>query len=352
MIKRKQTKKIAVGDIFIGGDAPISIQSMVKSDARQVEAVVAEILALEKVGCDLVRLGFLDLDSVKNIAAIKKQIHIPLVADIHFNYELALEAIAQGADKLRINPGNIGTFEQVKMVVAAAKEKNVPIRIGVNAGSLQKDLLAKHGGHPTAEAMVESAAAHIKILEDLDFGQIVVSLKASDVMLSIEASELFSQRFDYPLHLGITEAGTKTSSTVKSSLGIGSLLLRGIGDTIRVSMTDSNLEEVKVAKEILKSLDLRPNEPTLISCPTCSRTSWEMIPLAKQVDDYLQSVKKPIKVAVMGCAVNGPGEASEADLGVAGGSGERAVLFARRQVIKDVAVADIFEELKTAIDEF
>jgi (E)-4-hydroxy-3-methylbut-2-enyl-diphosphate synthase len=316
-----------------------------------VESVVAEILELEQVGCDIIRVGFLDIESVKNISEIKKHIHIPLVADIHFNYQLALEAIAQGADKLRINPGNIGTHDQVKMIVKAAKEKNVPIRIGVNGGSLQKDLLAKHGGHPTAAAMVASAAEHIKILEDLDFKQIAVSLKASDVLLTMQACELFSERYDYPLHLGVTEAGTKTSSTVKSSIGIGSLLLKGIGDTIRVSMTDSNIEEVKVGKEILSSLGLRSSEPTLISCPMCSRTCWDMLPITKQVDAYLQTVKKPIKVAVMGCAVNGPGEASEADIGVAGGK-DRAVLFACGQVVKDIAIDDILPELKAMVENF
>lgn len=349
MIKRRQTKKIKVGNLFIGGDAPITVQSMVKADAHDVSAVVAQILQLEQTGCDIVRLGFLDLASVKNIAAIKKQIHLPLVADIHFNYEFALEAINQGIDKLRINPGNIGGHDKVKQVVTAAKAHGVPIRIGVNAGSLQKDLLAKYGGHPTAAAMVESASEHIQILEDLDFDQIVVSLKASNVQLMTAAYRLFSQKYDYPVHLGVTEAGGELSSTVKSSMGIGSLLLDGIGDTIRVSMTGDNRQEVIVGREILKHLGLRA-EPILISCPTCSRTQWEMIPVARQVEEYLKTVKKPIKVAVMGCAVNGPGEASEADIGIAGGCG-MGVIFVHGKVVATVPQAQLYAELIKRIEQ-
>jgi (E)-4-hydroxy-3-methylbut-2-enyl-diphosphate synthase len=350
MITRTQTKKVQVANLTIGGGAPITIQSMVKADAHDVKAVVRQILALEKVGCDLVRLGFLDLESVKNIAAIKKQIHIPLVADIHFDYRFALEAINQGVDKLRINPGNIGDRDKVKQVVAAAKKNHVPIRIGVNAGSLEKDLLREAGGHPTAAAMVASASRHLKILEDLDFEQTVVSLKASDVTLMTQAYRLFAQKYDYPIHLGVTEAGGELSSTVKSSIGIGALLLDGLGDTIRVSMTAEPQEEIKVGREILKHLALKA-EPILISCPTCSRTQWDLFPVAKKVEAYLQKIKKPLKVAVMGCVVNGPGEASEADLGIAGGNG-KGIIFVRGQVVASVSETQLYPELIKRIKEF
>ena len=346
----KKTKKIKVGQLYIGGDAPITIQSMVKADAHDVKACVEQILALEAAGCDIVRLGFLDLESVRNISAIKKQIHIPLVADIHFDYRFALEAINQGIDKLRLNPGNIGGHDKVKMVVTQAKKNHVPIRIGVNAGSLQKDILARHGGHPTAEGMVESASEHIKILEDLDFDQIIISLKASDVDLMVSAYRLFAQKYDYPLHLGVTEAGTQLSSTVKSSIGIGSLLLDGIGNTIRVSLTGDNVEEVIIAREILKHLHLR-REPILISCPTCSRTQWNMIPIAKKVEQYLTTIKKPLKVAVMGCAVNGPGEAREADIGIAGGNG-MGIIFVKGEVVTTVPESQLYDELVKRIDQW
>lgn len=349
-MKRRETKQVQVGNIKIGGGAPVSIQSMVKADAHDVEACVKQILALEEAGCDLVRIGFLDLKSVRNIKAIKKRIHIPLVADIHFDYRFALEALAQGIDKLRLNPGNIGGRDKVELVVTEAKKRQVPIRIGVNAGSLQKDLLQKYGGHPTAEALVESAASHIKILEDLDYEQIVVSLKASRVELMVRAYELFAQRFSYPVHLGVTEAGSFLSSTVKSSIGIGSLLLQGIGDTIRVSMTGDNVEEIRIGKEILKHLGLRQNEPIVISCPTCSRTQWDLLPVAKKVEDYLQKIKKPLTVAVMGCAVNGPGEASEADIGIAGGNG-MGIIFVKGKVVASVPEKDLFTELKKRIED-
>lgn len=348
-MKRKLTKQVRVGNVFIGGDAPISIQSMVKADAHNVPACVEQILRLEEAGADLVRIGFLDLESVRNIGAIKKQIHIPLVADIHFDYHFALEALDQGIDKLRLNPGNIGGVENVQKVVAKAKERQVPIRIGVNAGSLQKDLLKKYGGHPTAPAMVESAASHIKILEDLDYDQIVVSLKSSNVELMVQAYHLFSQQFDYPVHLGVTEAGGPLSSTVKSSIGIGSLLLDGIGDTLRVSVTGDNTEEIKIGREILKHLHLRP-EPILISCPTCSRTQWNLIPTARKVETYLQTINKPIKVAVMGCAVNGPGEASEADIGIAGGNG-MGIIFVHGQVVATVPEDQLYDELIARIEK-
>lgn len=346
---RRKTKQVQVGSVKIGGDAPVTVQSMVKADAHDVGACVEQIWRLEEVGCEIVRIGFLDIASVKNIAAIKAKIHIPLVADIHFDYKFALEALEQGIDKLRLNPGNIGGKDKVAAVVKKAKERQVPIRIGVNAGSLQKDLLQKYGGHPTAAAMVESAAEHIKILEDLDYQQIVVSLKASDVRLMTEAYQLFSQKYDYPVHLGVTEAGGLLSSTVKSSMGIGSLLLAGIGDTLRVSITADNVEEIKVGKEILKHLGLRRDEPILISCPTCSRTQWNLIPTARRVEAYLQKIKKPLKVAVMGCAVNGPGEAAEADIGIAGGNG-MGIIFVKGKVVATVPEENLYDELIQRIE--
>jgi len=344
MIIRRKTKKIRVGNIYIGGDAPISVQTMVKVDARDVKAVVKQIRESEEVGCDMTRMNVLDMESVKNFSKIKKQIHIPIVADIHFNYLWAIEAIKQGVDKLRINPGNIGGIDKVKQVVKAAKEREIPIRIGVNAGSLEKDLLEKYGGHPTAEGLVESASRHVKVLEDLNFSNIVVSLKASDVQLMTKAYRLFSAKYDYPLHLGVTEAGTQWTGTIKSSLGIGSLLLEGIGDTIRVSLTSDHKEEIRVGWEILKHLGIRQRGATLISCPTCSRTQYNMIPLANKVEKFLAKIDKPIKVAVMGCVVNGPGEAREADVGVAGGKG-MAALFIKGKVIKTIKEEEIFPEL-------
>lgn len=348
MIKRKQTRSVQVGNIAIGGNAAVSVQTMVKVDSHDVAACVQQILAYEAAGADIVRIGFLDLDSVRNISAIKKQVHVPLVADIHFEAELALEAIRQGIDKLRINPGNIGSRDKTEAVVKAAKEHGVPIRIGVNAGSLQKDILSKYG-HPTPEALVESAAAHIKILEDLDFHDIVVSLKMSNVPKMVAAYRLFSERFDYPLHLGVTEAGPGRSSTVKSSMGIGSLLLDGIGDTIRVSMTGDGVEEVKVGREILKHLGLR-DEPILISCPTCSRTQWDLLTVAYKVEDYLAKLSTPIKVAVMGCAVNGPGEAREADIGIAGGKG-MGIIFEHGEVVATLPQEKLYDELIARIEK-
>lgn len=349
MIKRTKTKKIRVGNIYIGGNAPITVQTMVKVDAHDVKAVIRQIRESEEVGCDITRMNVLDMESVKNFSKIKKQINIPIVADIHINYLWAIEAIKQGVDKLRINPGNIGGIDKVKKVVKLAKEKKVPIRIGVNAGSLERDLLEKHDGHPTAEGMVESAGRHIKILEDLDFDQIVVSLKASDVQLMTEAYRLFSEKYDYPLHLGVTEAGTPWMGTIKSSIGIGSLLLDGVGDTIRISLSGDPREEIRVGKEILKHLGLRSG-PILISCPTCSRTQYDMIPLANKVEEYLATIDKSIKVAVMGCVVNGPGEAREADVGIAGGKAMGA-LFVKGKVVKSIKESEMFSELKKIIDK-
>jgi len=351
MINRKQTKKIPVGNIFIGGNAPIPVQTMIKSDAHNVDAVVKEILRTEEFGCEITRMGVLDMESVQNFSKIKKQIHIPIVADIHFDYRLAVEAIKQGVDKLRINPGNIGDISNVKKVVNLAKERGIPIRIGVNAGSLEKDILAKNNGHPTAQGLVESASRHIQILEDLNFNQTIVSLKASNIDLTVEAYRLFSKKYDYPVHIGITEAGTNWSGTIKSSIGIGSLLLDGIGDTLRVSLTADPSLEVRTGWEILKNLEIRDRGPRLISCPTCSRTQYNMFALVKQVEEYLGTLTKPLKVAVMGCVVNGPGEASEADVGVAGAK-DHGILFSKGKILKTVPESEMFSELKKLIEEF
>lgn len=344
-ILRRSTKKIKVGNIFIGGDAPITVQTMVKADAHDVDAVVKQILETEKYGCDITRMGVLDMESVKNFGKIKKQIHIPIVADIHFDYKLALEAIRQGVDKLRINPGNIGDISKTREVVNLAKKYKVPIRIGINGGSLEKDLPLSPKG------LVESATRHIRILEDLNYDQILVSLKTSDIKMTMEAYELFSKKYDYPVHVGITEAGTNYSGTIKSSIGIGSLLLKGIGDTIRVSLTSNPVDEVKAGLEILKQLNIRKDSPVLVSCPTCSRTQYDMMPLATKVEEFLLTIKKPIKVAVMGCVVNGPGEAREADCGVAGGK-NCGVLFVKGKVTKTVPEKDMFEELKKLITNY
>lgn len=348
MIERRKTKKVRVGNIYIGGDAPITVQTMVKVDAHDVKAVVRQIREQEEAGCDITRMNVLDTESVMNFSKIKKQIHIPIVADIHINYLWAIEAIKQGVDKVRINPGNIGGIDKVKKVVALAKERGVPIRIGVNAGSLEKDLLTKYG-HPTAEALVESAARHIKILEDLNFDQTVVSLKASDIQTMTQAYRLFSQKYDYPLHLGVTEAGPPRAGTIVSSIGIGSLLLEGIGDTIRVSLSGDPREEIRVGKEILKNLGLKKG-PILISCPTCSRTQFDMLPLVTKVEQYLENIKEPINVAVMGCIVNGPGEAREADIGIAGGKGS-GVLFLKGRIVKTIKEREMFAELVRGVKE-
>ncbi len=290
---------------------------MTNTFTKDVKATVKQILDLEKAGCEIIRVACLDIEDAKAIKEIKKEIHIPIVADIHFDYKIALEAIKSGVDKLRINPGNIGGKDRVEAVVNACKERNIPIRIGVNSGSIEKEILEKYNGKPTAEGMLESALKHIKILEDLDFYDICVSLKATNLDLCIEAYEKASKAFDYPLHIGITEAGTVFSGTIKSSIGLGVLLREGIGDTLRVSLSDNPIEEIKVAKEILKNCGLYHKSPTLISCPTCGRTQIDLIPIAKEVENFLQGIEKDIKVAVMGCAVNGPGEAREADIGIA-----------------------------------
>lgn len=347
MINRKDTKQIKVGNVLIGGNNNVVIQSMTNTKTKDVENTVKQIFELEKAGCEIIRVACLDMEDAKAIKDIKSRIHIPIVADIHFDYKLALEAIKSGVDKLRINPGNIGSIDCVKEVVKACKEKNIPIRIGVNGGSLEKDLLEKYG-KPTAKAMVESAKRHVDILESLDFYDICISLKASSLDLCLEAYEEAARTFKYPLHLGITEAGTAFSGTIKSSIGLGTLLRENIGNTMRVSLSDDPVYEIKVAKEILKDCNLLKNSPTLVSCPTCGRTQIDLIPIAKEMEDFLQSLKSDITVAVMGCAVNGPGEAREADIGIAGGKGE-AVLFKKGQVIRKIPQEKIVEELKQEI---
>jgi len=317
-IIRRKTRKVQVGDIFIGGDAPISVQSMTVNKTYDIEKTLKEMDSLIEAGCQVVRVTVPDEKSAKAIEVYKKKIDIPIVADIHFNYEMALLAVDYGADKIRINPGNIGNRERVETVLNKVKKHNLPIRIGVNAGSLERDLLEKYG-YPTAEAMVESAEKHIKICQEFDFNDIIVSLKASDVRLMIESYQLFSEKYDYPLHLGVTEAGPAKSGSIKSSIGLGSLLKDGIGDTIRVSLTDDSVEEVKVGFEILKSLGLASRGVTIIACPTCGRLEVDLFKIAGEVEQKLAHIKKPMSLALMGCAVNGPGEATHADLGVAFG---------------------------------
>ena len=316
---------------------------MCNTRTKDAESTIAQILELEKAGCDIIRVAVPDMDSARAIYDIKSKIHIPLVADIHFDYRLAVAAMESGVDKVRINPGTIGSEEGISAVVTEAKRRGVPIRIGVNSGSVEKSLLKKYGS-PCPEAMVESAKTHIEILNKYDFDDIVVSLKASDVPMTIKAYRLMSDTFDYPLHLGVTEAGTFIGGTIKSAIGIGTLLSEGIGDTIRVSLTDDPVKEVIVAREILKDLNLRSGSPKFISCPTCARTNISLIPLAKRVEEYLMTVNKPITVAVMGCVVNGPGEAADADIGIAGGDG-CAVLFRHGKVIRKIPEDKIVEEL-------
>ena len=320
-MERTKTRQIVVGNVKIGGQNKVVIQSMTNTKTKDVKSTVEQIKKLEKVGCEIIRVACLDIEDAKAIKEIKKQINIPIVADIHFDYRIALEAIESGVNKIRINPGNIGDKEKVKEVVDACKKCHIPIRIGVNAGSLEKELLEKYG-KPTAEAMVESAKKHVEILEELDFYDIAISLKASSLDLCIEAYEKASKEFKYPLHLGITEAGTEFGGTIKSSIGLGILLKQGIGDTIRVSLSDDPVKEIKVAKEILKNCNLYSKVPTLVACPTCGRTQIDLIPIAKEIEQFLQTINADITVAVMGCAVNGPGEAREADIGIAGGINE------------------------------
>lgn len=344
---REETGSVQVGNLTIGGNNHVVIQSMCNTKTKNVEATIKQINALQQAGCELVRVAVFDKEDAYAIKEIKKGIHIPLVADIHFDYKLALIAIESGIDKVRINPGNIGSIEKVKAVVDACKKKHIPIRIGVNGGSLEKDILEKYG-EPTPEGMVESAMKHVKILEDLDFHDIVISLKSSNTMLTIKAYELASKTFPYPLHVGVTEAGTALGGTIKSSLGIGTLLYEGIGNTIRVSLSDDPVEEIKVAKILLKELGLLKGVPTLVSCPTCGRIQYDLIPIAKEMEDFLKDIHLDITVAIMGCAVNGPGEARHADIGIAGGVGE-GLLIKHGEIVKRVKQEDMVQTLKDEI---
>ena len=347
--KRRPTRQIHIGKVAIGGGAPISVQSMTNTKTTDTEATVAQIRALQAAGCDIVRLAVPDMEAAKNLGNILRQVTVPLVADIHFDYKLALEAIHQGIHALRLNPGNIGGEEKVKAVVEAAKEAGIPIRIGVNAGSLDKKILKKYGG-VTPEALVESAMEHVRILEALDFHDMKISLKAHDVPLTIAAYRLMSQTVDYPLHLGITEAGTVNTGIIKSAVGIGALLAEGIGDTFRISLTGDPVVEVRVANEILKSLGLKEYGPTLVACPTCGRTSIDLPDIAAQVEEKLRDIEEPIEVAVMGCVVNGPGEARGADVGIAGGNGE-GLIFRKGEIVRKVPEADLVNELFQEIDQ-
>jgi len=351
--ERKKTRQIHIGPVAIGGGAPVSVQSMTNTKTTDTEATLAQIRALAAAGCDIVRLAVPDMDAARNLGNILKASPVPLVADIHFDYHLALEAIRQGIHGLRLNPGNIGGEEKVRAVVKEAKTAGIPIRIGVNAGSLDKKLLAKYGG-VTAEALVESALEHVRILEAQDFHDMKISLKAHDVPLTLAAYRLMSEKVDYPLHLGITEAGTAGTGVIKSAVGIGALLAEGIGDTIRISLTGDPVVEVKVANEILKSLGLKEYGPTLVACPTCGRTSIDLPAIAAEVEKKLQSITEPIEVAVMGCVVNGPGEARTADVGIAGGKGE-GLVFRKGEIIRKVPesalVSELFKEIDSILEE-
>jgi len=344
MIQRRKTRKIQLGKIQVGGDAPITVQSMTKTDTRDVDATVDQIWALEVAGCDIVRVAVPVREAAEQLGRIKQQIRIPLVADIHFNYKLALIALEQGVDGLRLNPGNIGARWCIEEVVKLAAERKIPIRIGVNAGSLEKDLLQKHGG-PTAEGMVESGLRHIRILEELNYPEIKISLKASDPLMTIEAYRMLASQVAYPFHLGVTEAGTPTAGTIKSAVGLGTLLAEGIGDTIRVSLAADPVEEVRVGAEILRSLGLKKDGMTFIACPSCGRADVDLVGLAKAVEERMLPYSNlNIHVAVMGCEVNGPGEARAADLGVAGGKGI-GLIFKKGEVLRKVPEAQIVDAL-------
>ena len=348
-MERRKTKKIKIGNTYIGGDAPITVQSMLNKPAHDIEASVKQAVELEKAGCQIIRGAIPDMDAVKLIPALKEAVSVPIVADIHFDYRLAIEAVAAGVDKVRINPGNIGSDDRVKKVVEACRSRNIPIRIGVNSGSVEKEILAKYGA-PTPEAMAESAMYHASLLEKFDFDDIVISIKSSNVGNMIKAYETVAERCDYPLHLGVTEAGTERMGLIKSSAGIGSLLMHGIGDTIRVSLTADPIKEVYAGLDILKALDLRNDCVQIVSCPTCGRTKIDLIKVAGEVENALRGCHKPLKVAVMGCVVNGPGEAKEADIGIAGGDG-CAVLIKKGEIIRKIKEEDIVSELLAEIDK-
>jgi (E)-4-hydroxy-3-methylbut-2-enyl-diphosphate synthase len=350
MEPRRKTRQIQLGSVKVGGDAPITVQSMTKTDTRDVQATLLEIWALEAAGCDIVRCAVPVREAGEKLGEIKRQIRIPLVADIHFNYKLALLALEQGVDGLRLNPGNIGGTPFVQEVVNVAKDKRIPIRIGVNAGSLEKDLLAKYGG-PTPQGMVESALRHIHILEDCGYPEMKVSLKASDPAMMIEAYRLLAEQVDYPFHLGVTEAGTPGMGTIKSAIGLGALLSQGIGDTVRVSLSADPTEEVRVGIDILKALGLRRGGLTFVSCPSCGRADVDLVKLAREVEQEFKALDEEIHIAVMGCEVNGPGEARAADIGVAGGRGI-GLIFKNGEVIRKVPESEIVQAMREEVDRF
>lgn len=348
-MKRKITREVNVGGVAIGGGKPVAIQSMCNTDTRNIAETAAQILRLEEAGCEIIRIAVPDMEAAEAIAGIKKSIHIPLVADIHFDYRLALKCIENGIDKVRINPGNIGSRDRVKLVADAAKANGIPIRIGVNGGSLEKALVEKYGG-ATAEALVESAMGHVEILDDVNFSDIVVSIKVSSVPVMIDAYRMFSERCDIPLHVGVTESGTERMGTIKSSIGIGTLLSEGIGDTVRVSLTADPVREIYAAKDILRTIGLREDGIEFVSCPTCGRTQIDLIGIASEVERRLLNVDKNIKVAVMGCIVNGPGEARDADIGIAGGNGE-GLIFKKGEILRKVPEGEIVNELIKEIEK-
>ena len=345
---RKQKRIVNIGGVKIGGDNPVAIQSMCNTDTRDVKATVNQIHELENAGCEIIRVAVPDMVAAKAVADIKKQIHIPLVVDIHFDYRLALECMKNGADKVRINPGNIGDRDRVKQVVEMAKEREIPIRIGVNGGSLERELLQKYGG-VTADALVESAMGHVAILDELNFNNVVVSIKISDVPKMLCAYRKFNEISDIPLHIGVTESGTLKGGTVKSAVGIGALLAEGIGDTMRVSLTANPVEEIYAAYDIQKVLGMRKTGAEIVSCPTCGRTQLDLISIANEVEKRAANIDKPIKIAVMGCAVNGPGEAREADIGISGGKGE-GLIFKKGEIIKKVPQDSLVDELMKEIE--
>lgn len=352
MLAREKTRVVSIGNVKIGGENPIAIQSMCNTKTEDVAATVAQIHRLEKAGCQIIRCTVPTHEAALAIREIKKQISIPLVADIHFDYRMAIEAIENGADKIRINPGNIGSNEKIRAVVDCAKERNIPIRVGVNSGSLEKDLIAKYGGHVTAEGIVESALDKVHLIEDMGYDNLVISIKSSDVLMCTRTHELICQQTDYPLHVGITEAGTMWSGNIKSALGLGMILSQGIGNTIRVSLSADPVEEVKSAKLILRTLGLRKGGIEVVSCPTCGRTNIDLIGLANQVQTMVEEFDdKSLKVAVMGCVVNGPGEAKEADLGIAGGKGE-GLLIKKGEIIRKVPEDQLLSVLREEIAKF
>lgn len=344
-----ETKQVKVGNVLVGGGAPVSIQSMLNIPASDIENSVKQAVRLEEAGCEIIRIAIPNMEAVRLIPALKQNVKMPVVADIHFDYKLAIESVAAGVDKIRINPGNIGGTDRVRAVVDACKPKEIPIRIGVNSGSVEKEILAKYGS-PTAEALCESALYHASLLEKFDYTNIVLSMKSSNVKTMVDAYKLAAEKCNYPLHLGVTEAGTERMGIIKSAAGLGALLLQGIGDTIRVSLTADPVKEIYAAKDILKALDIRKDGVQFVSCPTCGRTKIDLISIATEVENRLRDCNKNIKVAVMGCAVNGPGEAKEADIGIAGGNGV-GLIFKKGEIIRKVPEDKLIEELIKEVEK-